>query len=119
MVVIRNNVKCSSTNVPTCKVMQWIFIIQLQLLQIFLVCNGSNDSNNNVNNNNHGVISNNNHQTIIWEQNLNNSLYSSVGIIGSPSSLSSLNRLQDDDEIRFAAATWLNNPKMIELFSTQ
>ena len=116
MVVIRNNVKCSSTNVPTLKVVQWLFIIQLQLLQIFVVCNGSNDSNNNVNNNNHGVISNNNHQTIIWEQNLNNSLYSSVGIIGSPSSL---NRLQDDDEIRFAAATWLNNPKMMEVFSTQ
>lgn len=49
-----------------------------------------------------------------WKQTLPNSMFSSVGIIGSATS-------SDDNisGIKFAAATWMNGPELVEVFSSE
>jgi|EP00945_MAST-04E_sp_MAST-4E-sp1_P002069 hypothetical protein len=48
----------------------------------------------------------------IWEQTLDASMYSSVGVVGSPSLKNGVG-----SGVRFAAASWLNDPKLMEVFS--
>ena len=48
-----------------------------------------------------------------WKQTFAESMYSSVGLISSPTLLDSATF-----DVRFAAATWLNEPKMVEVFSS-
>ena len=50
-----------------------------------------------------------------WEQNLNDSMFSSVGVIGSPSLSNGVET--DAGNVRFAAASWLNVPKLVEVFA--
>eukprot|EP00949_MAST-11_sp_MAST-11-sp1_P001877 g1877.t1 len=45
-----------------------------------------------------------------WEQTMDAAMYSSVGVVG---------HTKDSDVVRFAAASWLNDPKLVEVFSTE
>ena len=45
-----------------------------------------------------------------WKQTVAESMYSSVGLISSPTLLDSATF-----DVRFAAATWLNEPKVVEV----